>query len=66
MAGGIPFRSRHGLQWQLVLVDPRLLHRVQRRLGATGPSHAIEEALRRAAGPEDPSRRGDGGPPRIH
>lgn len=48
MAGGIPFRSRHGLQWQLVLVDPRLLTAAQSRLDASGPSHAIEEALRLA------------------
>jgi len=65
MAGGIPFRSRHGLEWQLVLVDPRLLRRVQWRLGATGPSHAIEEALRLAAGQDDGLRR-DGVTPRIH
>lgn len=48
MAGGIPFPSRHGLQWQLVLVDPRLLQAAQQLLAATGPSHAIEEALRLA------------------
>ncbi len=48
MAGGIPFPSRHGLQWQLVLVDTRLLRVAQERLSATGPSHAIEEALRLA------------------
>ena len=48
MAGGIPFPSRHGLQWQLVLVDPRLLQAAQQILSATGPSHAIEEALRLA------------------
>ncbi len=48
MAGGIPFPSRHGLRWQLVLVDPRLLTAAQARLSATGPSHAIEEALRLA------------------
>jgi hypothetical protein len=48
MAGGIPFPSRHGLQWQLVLLDPRLLTAAQARLAATGPSHAIEEALRLA------------------
>lgn len=58
MAGGIPFRSRHGLQWQLVLVDPRLLSAAQARLAASGPSHAIEEALRlavRSAPPEGPA-----------
>lgn len=48
MADGIPFRSRHGLQWQLVLVDPRLLKAAQRELDASGPSHAIEQALRLA------------------
>lgn len=48
MAGGIPFPSRHGLQWQLVLLDPRLLCAAQARLAASGPSHAIEEALRLA------------------
>lgn len=48
MPGGIPFPSRHGLQWQLVLVDPRLLQAAQQILSATGPSHAIEEALRLA------------------
>lgn len=48
MAGGIPFPSRHGLRWQLVLLDPRLLTAAQLRLAASGPSHAIEEALRLA------------------
>ena len=48
MPGGIPFPSRHGLQWQLVLLDPRLVSAAQARLAATGPSHAIEEALRLA------------------
>ncbi len=46
MSDGIPFRSRHGLQWQIVLVDPALLKAAQRRLRASGPSHAIEEALK--------------------
>ena len=46
MADGIPFKSRHALQWQIVLVDPSLLRAAQRQFGATGPSHAIEEALR--------------------
>lgn len=46
MTDGIPFRSRHALQWQIVLVNPRLLRAVQRQLRASGPSHAIEEALR--------------------
>ncbi len=48
MSAGVPFRSRHGLQWQIVLVDPRLLRAAQRQLRASGPSHAIEEALRLA------------------
>ena len=48
MSDGIPFRSRHPLQWQIVLVNPALLRAAQRRLRATGPSHAIEEALRLA------------------
>jgi hypothetical protein len=57
MREGIPFRTRHGrLQWQLVLLDPRLLHAVQRRLQAGGPSHAIEEALRIALGERPPVR----------
>ena len=55
MAGGIPFPSRHGLQWQLVLVDPGLLRVVQERLEASGPSHAIEEALRLAVRTTPPS-----------
>jgi hypothetical protein len=46
MSEGIPFRSRHSLQWQIVLVNPALLRAAQRALRATGPSHAIEEALR--------------------
>ena len=45
MHKGIPFKSRHQLQWQLVLVNPVLLDRAQRRLRASGPSHAIERAL---------------------
>lgn len=48
MNEGIPFRSRHSLQWQIVLVNPKLLKAVQRRLRCSGPSHAIEEALRLA------------------
>ncbi|MBC7843147.1 MAG: hypothetical protein H7099_12580 [Gemmatimonadaceae bacterium] len=48
MSDGVPFKSRHGLQWQIVLVDPRLLRAAQRQLRASGPSHAIEEALRLA------------------
>jgi len=48
MACRIPFPSKHGLQWALVLVDPRLLDAAQARLAASGPSHAIEEALRLA------------------
>lgn len=55
MAGRIPFPSRHGLQWQLVLLDPRLLTEAQERLSATGPSHAIEEALRLAVRAAPPS-----------
>jgi hypothetical protein len=58
MPNGIPFRSRHGLHWQIVLIDPRLLYAVQRRLNATGPSHTIEEALRIAIG-ERPHVRGE-------
>lgn len=50
MNEGIPFRSRHRLQWQIVLVNPRLLKAVQRRFRSSGPSHAIEEALRLALG----------------
>ena len=46
MSDGMPFPSRHGLQWQLVLVDPTLLRAAQRHLRASGPSHAIEEALK--------------------
>ncbi|MDZ7630029.1 MAG: hypothetical protein U5K74_01410 [Gemmatimonadaceae bacterium] len=46
----IPFRSRHPLQWQIVLVNPKLLKAAQRRLGCAGPSHTIEEALRLALG----------------
>ena len=46
MSDGMPFPSRHGLQWQIVLVDPTLLRAAQRHLGASGPSHAIEEALK--------------------
>jgi hypothetical protein len=45
MSEGIPFRSRHDLEWQIVLVNPRLLRAVQRRLQSSGPSHAIELAL---------------------
>lgn len=48
MSDGIPFRSRHSLQWQIVLVNPALLKAAQRCLRASGPSHAIEEALRLA------------------
>ena len=48
MSDGIPLRSRHSLQWQIVLVNPALLKAAQRRLRASGPSHAIEEALRLA------------------
>ncbi|HYW50474.1 MAG TPA: hypothetical protein VE861_07705 [Gemmatimonadaceae bacterium] len=48
MPNGIPFRSRHQLEWQLVLVDPRLLEAAQAQLSASGPSHAIEQALRLA------------------
>ena len=48
MSDGIPFRSRHSLQWQIVLVNPTLLKAAQRCLRASGPSHAIEEALRLA------------------
>jgi hypothetical protein len=46
MSDGIPFRSRHPLQWQIVLVNPALLKAAQKTLRASGPSHAIEEALR--------------------
>jgi DNA-binding transcriptional regulator YdaS (Cro superfamily) len=45
MREGIPFKSRHELQWQLVLVNPSLLKQAQRRLRASGPSHTIERAL---------------------
>ena len=55
MAGRITFPSRHGLQWQLVLVDPRLLRAAQDELAASGPSHAIEEALRLAVRAAPPS-----------
>ena len=48
MGGGIPFRSRHGLEWQLVLVNPALLRRAQRVLRASGPSDAIDRALEQA------------------
>ncbi len=68
MSAGIPFKSRHGLQWQLVLVSPSLLRAAQRRLHASGPSHAIEEALRLALFPER-DRRGERTrrrPPSIH
>lgn len=46
MSDGIPFRSRHPLQWQIVLVNPALLKAAQHVLRSTGPSQAIEEALR--------------------
>ena len=46
MSDGIPLRSRHPLQWQIVLVNPALLRAAQKQLRASGPSHAIEEALR--------------------
>jgi hypothetical protein len=52
MNEGVPFRARPGLQWQIVLVNPRLLRAAQRRLRASGPSHAIEEALKLALGSE--------------
>ena len=60
MAVRNPFPARHGLQWKLVLIDPRLLRAAQDRLSASGPSHAIEEALRLAVrttprSPEPPS-----------
>ena len=48
MSDGIPLRSRHPLQWQIVLVNPTLLKAAQKQLRASGPSHAIEEALRLA------------------
>ena len=66
MSDGIPFRSRHGLQWQIVLVDPALLKAAQTRLRASGPSHAIEEALKavlRVAGSRELDRRQ---PRRMH
>ena len=68
MSDGIPFKSRYGLQWQLVLVSPGLLRAAQRRLRASGPSHAIEEALRLAVFPgHDPRReRTRPRPPSIH
>jgi hypothetical protein len=56
MRDGISFPSRHGLHWQLVLIDPRLLHAAQRRLQSTGPSHTIEEALRIVLGERPPVR----------
>ena len=59
------FRSRPALQWQLVLVNPTLLRAAQRRLRASGPSHAIEEALRLAAGPAASDGR-DRSPPPVH
>jgi hypothetical protein len=62
MTRRIPFPSRHGLEWQLVLVDPRLLRAAQDRLSASGPSHAIEEALRLAVR----SSRADPAPSPVH
>lgn len=68
MSDGIPFKSRHGLQWQLILVSPTLLRAAQRRLRATGPSHAIEQALRLAVVPEPEGRRERARPepPSVH
>lgn len=39
-------RRRQPLHWQVVCVDPQLLHQAQAALGASGPSDAIERALR--------------------
>ncbi len=66
MSDGIPFRSRHGLQWQIVLVDPVLLKAAQRRLRASGPSHAIEEALKAALGVPDPHESARRSARRLH
>jgi hypothetical protein len=66
MSDGIPFRSRHALQWQIVLVDPALLRAAQHRLRATGPSHAIEQALRQVLTDRRPSSPGRPPDPRIH
>ncbi len=55
MKDGIPFRSRHLLQWQIVLVNPKLLKAAQRRLRCAGPSQTIDEALRLAMGRQRPS-----------
>ena len=59
-----PYHSRPSLQWQLVLVNPALLRAAQSRLRASGPSHAIEEALRRVA--SSPVSEGREPPPPIH
>jgi hypothetical protein len=66
MRDGAPFKSRPGLQWQIVLVNPALLRAAQRRLRATGPSHAIEEALRIALGNRPAEQTAPGRPHRIH
>ena len=66
MHEGIPFRSRHRLQWQIVLVNSGLLKAVQRRLQSSGPSHAIEEALRLALGNSQQGSLAGRRPPPIH
>lgn len=66
MSDGIPFRSRHGLQWQIVLIDPALLLAAQRRLRASGPSHAIEEALKVVVGDSAPRELPRRGARRLH
>ncbi len=50
MRDSAPFKSKHSLQWQIVLVNPALLRQAQRRLRAAGPSEAIERALEIALG----------------
>ena len=66
MARRFTFPSRHGLQWQLVLVDPCLLRAAQDQLSASGPSHAIEEALRLAVRAASPSPSPSPNPSSVH
>jgi hypothetical protein len=54
------------MQWQLVLVNPALLRAAQRRLRASGPSHAIEEALRLALAERPRAVAVRRSPPQIH
>jgi hypothetical protein len=56
MRDDVPTGPRPGMQWQIVLVNPRLLKAAQRRLGASGPSHAIEQALKFVLSQERRSR----------